>query len=288
VPLLDIVVDPLTFSWRRRGTQAALVYAVRLVTAENRTTWITEDLRNAFDQVPRGRLNEILRHHVPNDDFCRLVGRITARPNSRRGILQGSPLSPALLDLYLSHLLHRHWRCGTGRPPLLTYVDDLWVGCKPGEDAAGLYRELDVCIRAAGMKPKLGPEKAIGDLRDQSVTWLGYRLRLLGGQLVIRSALFAPTSADRLQQKHQVLVAKFARLHERPAGWRNANSIIGGIVNHLAPTLPFDNPEKIYQRIVSAAAEAGFQELWNFDRFLEHWQSAHDRWVLKLNTPVNS
>ena len=188
----------------------------------------------------------------------------------------------------MSHFLHRPWRRGAGRPPLVTYVDDLWVGCKPGEDAAGLYRELAACIRAAGMKPKLGAEKAIVDLREQSVTWLGYRLRLLRGELVIRSAYFAPTSAERRQQKHQRLVDKFARLHERPAGWRDVNAVVRGIVADLAPTLPYEDPQRIYQWIAAAAAEAGFQELWSFDEVLEHWQSAHDRWMLKLNEPGES
>lgn len=285
VPLLDRVIDPLTFSWHGRGTQTALTYAVRQVVEEGRTTWITEDLRNAFDQVPRGRLSQILRHHVPSDEFCRLVASLVARP-SRRGILQGSSLSPPLLDLYLSHTLLRRWRLDDGRPPLATYVDDLWVGCRPDEDAAGVYQELAACIREAGMRPKLGAAAAIGDLRVRSVTWLGYRLRLVRDQLVIRSAFFAPTTAEKRQVKHQFLVAKFAQLYDRPAGWRHANAVVRGIVNYLAPTLPFENTQQIYQRIAEAAAEAGFDEIWTFDQVLEHWTAAHDSWVARLTPAV--
>lgn len=285
-PLLDRVIDPLTFSWRKRGAQAALAYAHRQVIAENRTIWITEDLRNAFDHVPRGRLQQVLRHHVPNGAFCDLIDLLAARP-SRRGILQGSPLSPALLDMYLSHFLFRRWQRDADRPPLATYVDDLWIGCRPDEDAAALYRELAVCIREAGMRPKLGAAAAIVDLRMQCVTWLGFHIRLVRDELVIRTAFFAPASVEKLQQKHEFLVAKFARLHERPAGWRNANSVVRGIVNYLAPTLPFEDTQRIYQRIAEAAAEAGFDEIWTFDQVLEHWSEAHDRWLARLASPQN-
>jgi hypothetical protein len=282
VPLVDCVIDPMTYSWRERGTQAALAYAARAVLDQDCTVWITEDLRNAFDHVPRARLNDVLRLHVPDDEFCRLVIQLAARP-SPRGIMQGSPLSPPLLDLYLGHFLHRRWQRGGGRPPLLTYVDDLWIGCRPNENAFALYRELEACIRDAGMRAKLGAAASIADLRDRSVTWLGYRLRLLGDELRIRSAFFAPTSVEKLHQKHQLLVAKFARLYERPAGWCRPNSLVRGIVNYLAPTLPFEDRPKIYERIANAAAEAGFDEIWSFDHVLEYWTAAHDRWLARLN-----
>ena len=59
------------------------------------------------------------------------------------------------------------------------------------------------------MKPKLGAEKAIGDLREESVTWLGYRLRLLRPTRH-SFGVVVPTSAERRQQKHQRLVRGFA------------------------------------------------------------------------------
>ncbi|MEX2307289.1 MAG: reverse transcriptase domain-containing protein [Pirellulales bacterium] len=284
VPLLDPVIDEHVYSWRRRGTLAALAYAVQQVMTEGRTIWITEDLRNAFDEVPRARLRQILRHYVPNDEFCCLVDHLAARP-SRRGILQGSPLSPPLLDLYLSHLLHRGWRRAYAHPPLLTYVDDLWIGCRPVDDSVALYRELVAAIRAAGMRPKLGAEWAITDIRRQAVTWLGYRLRMQGNRLVIRSAHFAPTSQELQRHKHQLLVAKFARLHERFAGWRDANTVIRGIVGYLAPTLPFEDPQRIYDLIAQAAAEAGFREIWTFDEVLDWWQAGHERWLDRVAAP---
>jgi hypothetical protein len=286
VPLLDPIIDERVYSWRQLGTQAALAYAARQVITEDHMIWITEDLRNAFDEIPRERLRQILRHFVPNDEFCCFVERLAARP-ARRGILQGSPLSPPLLDLYLSHLLHRNWRRAAGHPTLISYVDDLWIGCRPGDDAVALHRNLVACIHAMGMRPKLGAELAITDIRAQAVTWLGYRLQLQNDQLRIRSAFFARASPERRRLKHQLLVAKFERLHERPDGRRDPNDVIRGIIGDLAPTLPFEYPQRIYDWIAEAAAEAGFREIWSFDRVHEYWQTGHDRWIARLNSLAN-
>jgi hypothetical protein len=286
-PLLAPHIDPLTFSWQWRGAAAALAHAVNLVTTEGRAIWIAEDLRNAFDQVPRERLSQILRHYVPNDQFCGLVEQLAARP-ARRGILQGSSLSPALLDLYLSHMVHRQWRRNAGRPELLRYVDDLTICCRTDDDVTGLYRTLSKYIRDAGMQPKFGAERAIVDIRERPVSWLGYRIRLIGDKLAIRSALFWPATGDRLVAKHQSLVAKFARLHERPSGWHHANSVIGGIVAYLAPTLPFENPQRVYSLISKAAEEAGFGEIWSLEQTLEHWQEAHDHWLQRLKASAKT
>jgi hypothetical protein len=168
---------------------------------------------------------------------------------------------------------------------LLSYVDDLWSGCRPDDDVEALYGELTRFIRALGMRPKLGAERAITDIRRQAVTWLGYRLRLIGNQLTIRSAFFAPTTRQRRHQKHQLLVAKFARLHDRPLGLRRPNDLVRGIVGYLAPTLPYEDPQRIYTMIAQAAVDAGFREIWSLEEVLEHWQDVHECWLKKLATP---
>ena len=287
VPLLDRAIDDRVCSWRRRGTQHALAYAACQTLRENRFFWITEDLRNAFDEVPRSRLGDIVRHCIPNDEFCDFIRDQSSAP-TRRGILQGSPLSPALLDLYLSHVLHRRWRRGNDRPPLFSYVDDLWIGCRPDENTAAIYEQLVSAIQSAGMHAKLGAARAITDIRTSSVTWLGYRVQLKNEELRIRSAFFTPGSAVRRQQNHEHLVAKFAKLHERPLDQRDPNVVIRGIIGYLAPTLPFEDPHRIYNSIVAAAFEGGFGEIWSFDEMRQHWGALHDRWLCRLGDAMDS
>jgi retron-type reverse transcriptase len=275
-PLLEPVADPLSFCWRRKGGQVAMAFAQRRLVEEGRTTWIVEDARAAFDRVPRERLLQILRHYVPNEKLCQLVLHLV-EPPTKRGILQGSALSMLLLDVYFSHLLHRPWRREENLPPLARYVDDCLVALRPEEDAAAVYERLSRQFRNAAMTPKHGAAKAIVDLRYETAEWLGYRLRLVRGQLEIRPKLFDPLSDDS-DRAHAILFEAFAKLHDIPEPWKYANRPVSGIIAHLAPTLPYVDSQAIYRRIAAAAHEAGFEEIWTFPQALEQWQEAHQRW----------
>jgi RNA-directed DNA polymerase len=280
-PLLEPCADPLSFCWRRRGTQQALARAQGYLVTEGRSIWLIEDLRNAFDRVPRERLLQILRHYVPNDEFCRLVMNLAAAP-TKHGILQGSSLSPLLLDVCLTHLLHRPWRREKQRPPLMRYVDDVLVPCRPDEDAGAYYHQLVGLFGAAGFEPKHGPEKAIVDLRYQSAVWLGYRLRWLRDTLQITPKLFNPHAPENDPDKHAFVVQKFLRLHDRADGWRYVNSLIRSMAAQLAPTLPFVNSRAVYEQIAAAARDAAFEEILSYGEVHEFWKSGYDRWLKRL------
>ena len=276
VPLLEPFVADGVQSWRRRGAQRALARAIVTTKAAGQRVWITEDLRNAFDEVGRERLCQVLCHYMPNPEVCRWLVNFAARPY-KRGILQGSPLSPPFLDIYLTHFLHRPWNRKGGKARLQSYVDDLQLSCHTVEEAREAYDLLAQLIQSAGLHPKHGPDKAIADVGRQSVSWLGYRLRFAGDELNIRSEFFLPAGPERRRQKHQRLVEKFARLHDRPEGWRYADSIVRGILNHLAP-VSTEPSRQIYDQIRDAAAEAGFTEIIPFYDFTARWRTAHAQW----------
>jgi hypothetical protein len=267
----------LSFCRPSRGTRRALAYAQQLLLQQNCTTWLIEDLRHAFDRVPRQRLEQILNRYILNEAFCRFVVSLAQAP-TRKGILQGSSLSMLLLDVYLTHLLHRPWRRHGDHPALLRYADDLLLPCQPQDDLPKTYERLTECIRDAGMAPKHGPEKAVVDLRYQTAQWLGYRLRLVRGRLEIRSQLFDPPTTGTAHRTHEFLVDKFTRLHERADSWRHANAVVNGIIAYLAPTLPFTDPRSIYEQIVQAGHESGFDEFQLYGDAFAKWQAAHDRW----------
>jgi len=275
-PLLQSVVDPLSFCWQQRGGLLALACAQHILVEEGRTHWVIEDARNAFDRVPRQRLLQILRNYVPSDDFCNLLMQLVTPP-TKHGILQGSSLSMLLLDLYFT-LLHRPWR-NSGMPPLLRYVDDCLILLRSDEDAATAHASLASHFHNAGMQPKNGFKKAVVDLRAETAQWLGYRLRWRRGKLEVRSKYFDPEPGPDAPKTHEYLVLKFARLHERPEGWRDANAVLRGLIARLAPTLPFSDPLDIYRQIAHAAAEAGYEEIWPFSEVLTRWEADHERWL---------
>ena len=53
----------------------------------------------------------------------------------KRGIQQGGPLSPLLLNEYLDHFLDKPWEKAAVAIPLLRYVDDLLALCKTKKEA---------------------------------------------------------------------------------------------------------------------------------------------------------
>lgn len=60
---------------------------------------------------------DLVRHYLRADNVAQLVGRIIRylpkATGHKRGLLQGNPLSPLLMNLYLHHHLDRQWRSMT-------------------------------------------------------------------------------------------------------------------------------------------------------------------------------
>lgn len=276
-PLLGRFLDPLIFSQPRSGVGKALAHAWALTTLQGRFIWLVEDARNAFDVVPRTRLQQVLQRYVPNREFWDLAIRLTATPG-KKGILQGASMSSLLLDIYLYHFVHRPWRRDRHPNTPLRYADDVLIMCSNEAEASRYYENLVKCFGEAGMSAKIGPTKAIVDLRRQDATWLGYCFRWRAGELQITPKWF---DADRSEcsPKYQVfLIEKFRRLHERPDGWRSANEVVRGIIDQLAPTLPFVDPQAVYREIASASQESAFEEIMGADEALSAWEAAHFRW----------
>ena len=108
-PLLDPRFSDRSHGFRpSRHRNHALVQAEHLAASEQRWVWLTEDIRDAFEHVPHGRLLQILGRTLP-EKVMQLIERIIENGRTR-GIRQGAPLSPMLLNCYLDHTLDRKWR----------------------------------------------------------------------------------------------------------------------------------------------------------------------------------
>src|SRR5206468_2962521 len=125
----------------------------------------------------------VLRVHLPDDRLMRLLEAVVTTP-SGRGIPQGGCLSPLLLNVYLHHHLDQPWARRYTDTALIRVADDLLVLCRDTAAASLAYDGLRQALSPAGMPLKGTKDTAICDLgRDQSVTWLGYHVRLHGGSL---------------------------------------------------------------------------------------------------------
>jgi hypothetical protein len=99
-PCLDPSFAAASFGFRPRlGREHALAYAEAIGERDGLWVWVFYDLKDAFDNVPVGRLMDVVRQRLGAEDMVELV-RVVIGNGSTTGIPQGSSLSPVSLNLY--------------------------------------------------------------------------------------------------------------------------------------------------------------------------------------------
>lgn len=183
-PLLDPGFEDFSYGFRpKRALTDAKARAAALVETLERPVVITADVQNAFDNIPHRQLFETLRKKLP-EDVVRLIETVaTANRPGQRGVPQGGPLSPLLLNVYLDSFVDKKWQ--HPECPMIRVADDILILCQDREQAQTCYRNLHGLVRTAGMKLKGRPETDISDLAaGDTADWLGTTLTWRNKKLV--------------------------------------------------------------------------------------------------------
>jgi ribonuclease HI len=277
-PLIDPLFDEQSFGGRpRRSCRHALHCAQRIVEQSGGQTWIVEDIRAAFDHVPLKRAMDLVRKRFPDNPVCQLIGQAVGS-KARKGLRQGSAISPVLMNLYLDHFLDRPWRKRFPAVPLLRYIDDIAVICPQGHDPAPLYAGLVQLVRSAGLSLK-GDElkghepKSIRYLGSgQTANWLGFEIALNNQRLV------AQVPAEPTAKWSHKLREALSNCHRRPDAPLRAQETIRGMIEHLGPGFPHSNRKAVYQLTTAVARQQAFEEILTWDEFDSRWQAAYGRY----------
>jgi ribonuclease HI/retron-type reverse transcriptase len=267
-PYLDPLFAPGCLGFRPgKGAPQALARAGRLAGDGGRWVWITEDIRDAFNQVPQNRLLDILRKHIPDDGMMGLLAAVV-KTGTGRGLRQGGSLSPLLLNVYLDWFLDRKWRSRRPDLPLIRVADDLLVLCRSRDQAHEAYADLKELLRAAAMPLKGTPAAAIWDLdKGQKAAWLGYLLR--------KGDALEATIAEKAWK---TLSARLSETHAEPDSARLAPAVIRGWLGYLGPTYRQEDRDEVIARVRSLAHSMAFEELPTSKDLLALWQRACARW----------
>lgn len=268
-PILEPLFTDRSLGFRPgKNRYDALAAAERITLSEGRDIWVTEDIRNAFDNVPIGRLLGVLRGRVPNRDLINLIRRSCAA--GKRRVLQGAPLSPLMLNLYLHHFLDSVWQRDHSGTTLLRYADDLLILCKSREEASDRWKDLHRILESAGMQLKgsCAADVTHDIAGNDAADWLGFRIARAGARLDIG---IGNKGWSSLQQG-------LALAHERPNSPVRAIQTIESWISQLGATHEWVDHDVVLERIRTMGAVEGFDELPGTESLLDRWNQAEKNW----------
>jgi hypothetical protein len=236
-------------------TNAAVVH--HLLSTGMRTTAIFLDLRAAFDMVDHNRLKQLLvQRGCPkqimnvisslmfNDVWSRLLINDGVSPPFQRtcGVLQGSPQSPALFNIFIDGLLHLLNADSTDIPNCLFYADDGVILIRDFREAQRLLDIAEAWTKQAGLTfnvkkcAVITPHKSPLILQGEPIppikcyTYLGFPITQTGIDFVKHLTIRITAAIKR---------SDFLTLHSDDWGVANRLRIYN---QYLAPMFEFGAP----------------------------------------------
>jgi len=263
------LADCLYGGRRQRSRLLALADAERQTVQDKHWIWLTEDINNAFDRVPRIRLRNLLRKKIPNLELAQLIIKLAAS-GPKHGIHQGGPLSPYLLNEYLSRYLVEPWTAKLPDTSLFVYVDDLLTVCPTQKKAKEAWTVLRDRLQAAGFTLKgKNPRERMRDLRKGDIVdWLGFRMRKSGDKLSVQIA----------ERSWSKLTANLHLAHDKPNSPLVATAAIEGWLDQVGPCFEFEDRDQVLDRIHHISGELAFDEIPSRPALMNRWQAAEERW----------
>lgn len=154
-PILEPAMSASSFGYRPGLGVADAVARLAELRRENRVWVLESDVARFFEVVPHARLLTLLDARAADPQLTELVALWLGRSAAGEcGLLQGSPLSPLLANLYLDevdHLLDGP----DGR--LVRYADDFVVLCTRKADAEAAQQRAAALLEERGLT--LHPDK---------------------------------------------------------------------------------------------------------------------------------
>lgn len=173
-PACDRLMLDCSHAYRTgRGAMTAIAQVAQAV-ASGRQVVLETDVQNFFDSIRHRTLLEDLAAMEPRTVGSRLLASTLALSpgywNARKGVAQGSPLSPLLANVALTRfdreLQSSNWT-------LVRYADDLLVLCQTVELAQMALESIERALRMLGLTTH--PDKtSIVDSRQAAFRYLGF------------------------------------------------------------------------------------------------------------------
>ena len=191
-PIFEADLPPEQYAYRPgRNAQQAVVEVEELL-FRGHPEVVDADLADYFGSIPHAELLQSVARRVVDRRVLHLIRmwlecpveetddrgrktRTTEAKDNRRGIPQGSPISPLLANLYMRRFVLGWKKLGLQRSlgsRIVTYADDLVILCRKGKAAQALQRLREVMGR---LKLTVNEEKTrICKVPEGEFDFLGY------------------------------------------------------------------------------------------------------------------
>jgi group II intron reverse transcriptase/maturase len=241
-PIFEADLPPELYAYRAgRNAQQAVVEVEELL--RGHPDVVDADLADYFGSIPHAELMKSVARRIVDRRVLHLIKmwldcpveetdkrgrkrRTTEARDKRRGIPQGSPLSPLLANLYMRRFVLGWKKLGLERSlgtRLVTYADDLVILCRRGNAEAALHHLREIMGK---LKLTVNEDKTrICKVPEGEFDFLGYTFGRMYSARTGQARLGFRPSKKSIKR----VVEKVHALTDRSRTWQETTMLVGKV-----------------------------------------------------------
>jgi len=240
-PIFEADLAPEQYAYRPGRNAQQAVIEVEETLFRGHPEVVDADLADYFGSIPQPELLLSLARRIVDRRVLHLIKmwldcaveetddrgrktRTTEAKDKRRGIPQGSPVSPLLANLYMRRFVLGWKKLGLDRrlgTRIVTYADDLVILCRKGKAEEALSRLREIMGK---LKLTVNEEKTrIRKVPEGQFDFLGYTFGRIYSPATGKARLGMWPSRKSIRR----MVEKVHDLTDRKTGWQETTEVVG-------------------------------------------------------------